>query len=149
MRAGARSPSSTAGSWPRCASRPCLIGTIPSGTDCRPFIMSGARPAGPTPSGPTTRGRPRRHGAGHSASAEMLGFRRLHPRLRHIVRRGGHIVVFYRTHGVELLAPRDVSFIMGAAPASDAAVVWFQGSRLLGTLQRLWDERLGAIRKLR
>lgn len=80
---------------------------------------------------------------------EMLGFRRLHPRLRRLVRRGGHIVVFYRTHGVELLAPRDVSFIVGAAPASDAAVVTFQGSRLSGTLQRLWDERLGAIRKRR
>jgi hypothetical protein len=80
---------------------------------------------------------------------EMLGLRRLHARLRRIVRRGGHIVVLYRTHGVEPLAPRDVSFIVGAAPASDAAVVCFRGGRLLSGLQRIWDEQLGEIRQRR
>ncbi len=80
---------------------------------------------------------------------EMLGFRRLHTRLRRMVRRGGHIVVLYRTHGVELLVPRDVSFIVGALPASDVAVVWYQGSRVLSGLQRLWDEMLAGIRKRR
>jgi hypothetical protein len=80
---------------------------------------------------------------------EMLALRRLHPRLRRLMRRGGHIVVFYRTHGIETLAPRDVSFIVGASLASDATVVWFRGSRVLHGLQRLWDERLAGLRKRR
>ncbi|HMH48878.1 MAG TPA: hypothetical protein VK548_01500 [Candidatus Acidoferrum sp.] len=77
---------------------------------------------------------------------EILGFHALHGRLRRIVRRGGHIVVLYRTHGVEPLAARDVGFIAGALPAADAAVVWFRGGPILGRLQRRWDERLGDLR---
>jgi hypothetical protein len=80
---------------------------------------------------------------------ELLGFRELHGRLRRMVKRGGHIVVLYRTHGVEVLAPRDTSFIVGALPVSDVAVVWYRGGRLLSALQRLWDERLAGIRKSR
>jgi hypothetical protein len=80
---------------------------------------------------------------------EMLGFRRLHTRLRRMVRRGGHIVVLYRTHGVELLEPRDVAFIVGALPASDVAVAWYRGGRVLGRLQRLWNGMLAGIGKRR
>ncbi len=80
---------------------------------------------------------------------EMLRFRQLHTRLRRMVRRGGHIVVLYRTHGVDVLVSRDVGFIVGALPTADAAVVWYQGSRVLSALQRLWDEMLAGIRKRR
>ena len=80
---------------------------------------------------------------------EMLKFRELHRRLRRMVRPGGHIAVLYRTHGVEVLAPRDMSFVVGALPDTDIAVVWYQGGRLPSWLQRLWDERLGGIRKHR
>jgi hypothetical protein len=80
---------------------------------------------------------------------EMLGFRRLHVRLRRLVRRGGRIVVLYRTHGIETLAPRDVSFIVGASPASDVAVVWYRGGAVASGLQRLWDGLLAGIRKHR
>jgi hypothetical protein len=80
---------------------------------------------------------------------EMLGFRRLHARLRRMVRRGGHIVVLYRTHGVERLMPRDVAFIVGALPASDVAVAWYRGGRVLTRLQRLWDAMLAGIGKRR
>jgi hypothetical protein len=80
---------------------------------------------------------------------EMFGFGRLHARLRRLVRRGGRIVVLYRTHGIERLAPRDAGFIMGALPACDGAVVWYHGSRMLSGLQRLWDERLGQINRRR
>jgi hypothetical protein len=80
---------------------------------------------------------------------EVLEFRALHPRVREMVRPGGHIVVLYRTHGVESLAPRDISFIVGALPVTDLAVVWYRGGRLLSWLQRRWDERLGGIRKRR
>jgi len=80
---------------------------------------------------------------------EMMAFRELHRRLRNLVRPGGHIVVLYRTHGVEPLAPRDVSFIMGALPTSDVAVVSYRGGRLSSRLQRRWDERLAGIRKRR
>jgi hypothetical protein len=80
---------------------------------------------------------------------EMLRFRELHARLRRMIRPGGHIVVLYRTHGVEGLAPRDVSFIVGALPASDVAVVWYRGGVVLARLQRHWDEMLGSLRKRR
>ncbi len=80
---------------------------------------------------------------------ELLRFRELRGHLRHMVRRGGHVVVLYRTHGVEVLAPRDTSFIAGALPVSDVAVVWYRGGRLLSALQKLWDERLAGIRKSR
>ena len=80
---------------------------------------------------------------------EVVAFRELHRRLRNLVRPGGHIVVFYRTHGVEPLAPRDISFIMGALPASDVAVVWYRGGRLASWLQRRWDERLAEVRERR
>ena len=66
-----------------------------------------------------------------------------------MVRPGGHIVVLYRTHGVEPLAPRDISFIVGAFPSSDIAIVQYRGGRLPSRLQRLWDERLAGIRKRR
>jgi hypothetical protein len=80
---------------------------------------------------------------------EMLQFRRLHARLRAMVRPGGHIVVLYRTHGVEVLAPRDISFIVGALPVCDVAVVWYRGGRLAAGLQRTWDEMLAGMRRRR
>src|SRR5262245_15704960 len=80
---------------------------------------------------------------------EISKFCELHQRLRRMVRRGGHIVVLYRTHGVESLAPRDISFIVGALPAADIAVVEYRGGWLPSRLQRLWDERLAGIRKRR
>jgi hypothetical protein len=77
---------------------------------------------------------------------EILEYRHLHTRLRRMVRPGGRIVVLYRTHGVEVLGPRDISFIVGALPVSDLAVVWFRGGRLSSWLQRRWDEALAGIR---
>jgi hypothetical protein len=80
---------------------------------------------------------------------EVLHFRDLHRRLRGMVRPGGHIVVLYRTHGMELLAARDISFITGALPASDVAVVWYRGGRVISALQRRWDEALAGFRRRR
>jgi hypothetical protein len=80
---------------------------------------------------------------------EMLGFRDFHLGLRRMVRTGGRIVVLYRTHGVEALAPRDVNFILGALPRCDAAVVSFRGSPVLSGLQRLWDGMLAGISRRR
>jgi hypothetical protein len=80
---------------------------------------------------------------------EVLHFRDLHHRLRRMLRRGGHIVVLYRTNGVEPLTARDNSFIMGALPASDVAVVWYRGGRVIAALQRRWDEALAGLRRRR
>ena len=78
-----------------------------------------------------------------------MKFRELHRKLRRMVRPGGHIVVLYRTHGIEVLAPRDVSFLVSALPDTDIAVVWYQGGSLTAWLQRQWDERLAGLRKRR
>src|SRR5262249_51371018 len=80
---------------------------------------------------------------------EIMKFRELHRRLRPMVRPGGHIMVLYRTHGVEVLAPRDVSSLVSALPDTDIAVVWYQGGSLTAWLQRQWDERLAGLRKRR
>jgi hypothetical protein len=80
---------------------------------------------------------------------EVLRFRELYTHLRPRMRRGGRVLVLYRTGGVERLAARDIGFIVGALPTSDAVTVWYRGNPVIAALQRRWDESLGDLRKRR
>lgn len=73
---------------------------------------------------------------------EFLKFGRMHARLRDLVRKGGKIVVYFRTRGMEYLHDRDFELISKGMPETDIAELRFKGGRLTHWLQRSWDRHL-------
>lgn len=76
---------------------------------------------------------------------EFAGFGRLHAVLRGLVRKGGHLVVLYRTRGVEHVSARDFQLIANGLPECDLAELRFAGSPQGHRLQRRWDQELARV----
>jgi hypothetical protein len=78
---------------------------------------------------------------------ELITFGKLHARLRTVMRKGGHILVFYRTRGREHVTARDFQLVSGGLPGCDLPELQFRGGLVRYLLQWLWDsERVRATR---
>lgn len=71
---------------------------------------------------------------------DLMKFSAMHRRLRAAMKKGGKIIVFYRTRGLDHVQARDYALIENAFPQCDLAELYFRGGRLLYWLQRLWEE---------
>jgi len=71
---------------------------------------------------------------------EFLDFSRMHARLRSLMRKGGYMVVLYRTRGLEQVLERDFRLIANGMPNSDFSEMEIRGTGYSVYAQRLWEK---------
>lgn len=71
---------------------------------------------------------------------EFLEFSRMHTRLRSLMRKGGYIIVLYRTRGIEQVLERDFRLIANGMPNSDFSEMEIRGTEYSVYAQRLWEK---------
>ena len=70
---------------------------------------------------------------------EFINFSKMHARLRLRMKKGGHIVVLYRTRGIEHVMERDFSLIATGMPECDFSELEVRGNNYSLYAQKLWE----------